>query len=61
MKTIIYIALAMAAISLIVGIISRVTLVPVNVMPGVGIKANAFLEFTNTCLLAAIALALLKK
>ncbi len=56
MKTIINIALVLAAISLIIGIISRLTLTPV----GPGIEAQAFLQFTNTCLLAVIALGVLE-
>ena len=56
MKAIINIALVAAGISLVVGIISRITLTPV----GPGIEAQAFLQFTNTCLLAAIALGVLE-
>ena len=60
MKAIANIALVVAAISLIVGIISRLTLVPVPIAPGKGIEAQAFLAFTNTCLLIAITLTLLE-
>jgi hypothetical protein len=56
MKAIAYIAIIVGAISLVVGIISRITLTPV----GPGIEAQAFLQFTNTCLLAAIALGILE-
>jgi hypothetical protein len=56
MKAIINIALVVAGISLVVGIVSRITLTPV----GPGIEAQAFLQFTNTCLLAAIALGILE-
>lgn len=59
MKILIYTALTIGAISLIVGIISRVTLTPITLVRG-GLEAEAFLAFTNTCLLAAIALALLE-
>lgn len=41
-----------AVISLIVGIISRLVVKPI-----LGIEAQAFLQFTQTCLLFAIALA----
>jgi uncharacterized membrane protein YuzA (DUF378 family) len=41
-----------AAISLIIGIISRLLVEPIF-----GIEAQAFLQFTQTCLLFAIALA----
>lgn len=57
MKNIAYIALVIAAISLIVGIISRLTLTPVG---PAGIEAQAFLAFTNSCLLIAITLVLLE-
>jgi hypothetical protein len=57
MKAVVNIALVVAVISLILGIISRLTLTPVPIAPG-GIEANVFLGFTNTCLLIAIALML---
>lgn len=57
MKAIAYIAVIVGVISLVVGIISRLTLQPVQ--PG-GIEAQAFLQFTNTCFLAAIALGVLE-
>ena len=57
MKAIVNISLVIAAISLVVGIISRITLIPVGPM---GIRAHALLEFTNTCLLVAIAFAVLQ-
>lgn len=60
MKAIVKIALVVALISLVVGIISRLTLVPVPITPGRGIEAQAFLAFTNTCLLIAIAFMLLQ-
>lgn len=55
MKKLAIAAMGVAGVSLIVGIISRLTLTPVF-----GILANAFLRFTNTSLLAAIALLLLQ-
>ena len=58
MKAIINIALIVALVSLVVGIISRVTLIPVPLSPGIGIKASSFLAFTNTCIFFAIALIL---
>lgn len=57
MKMITYVAIVVAAISLIVGIISRITLKPVGPM---GIEAEALLQFTNTCLLVAITFAVLQ-
>ncbi len=57
MKTIVNISLIIAAISLIVGIISRITIAPVGPMQ---IEAQAFLEFTNTCLLVALTFAVLQ-
>lgn len=60
MKGIINIALVAAAISLILGIISRLTMTPIPIAPGGGIEAQVFLAFTDTCLLIAIALTLLQ-
>jgi hypothetical protein len=60
MKAMVNIALVVAAVSLILGIISRFTVIPVQIGK-TGIEAQAFLQFTNTCLLAAIALILKKK
>ncbi len=54
------IALMVAAISLVVGIVSRITMTPVPSAIS-GLKANAFLRFTNTCLLAAILFSLLDR
>jgi len=56
MKAIVNISLVAAAISLVIGIISRLTITPIPLAPGKGIEAQAFLAFTNTCLLIAIAL-----
>lgn len=57
MKTIAYVVLIVGGISLIMGIISRLTLTPV----GAGrIEAQAFLAFANTCFLAAITFILLQ-
>lgn len=58
MKKIAYVALGIGVISLIIGIISRLTLIPVG---AVGLEAQAFLGLANTCLLISIALALLEK
>lgn len=53
-------AMALAVISLVLGIISRITLIPLP--PGAnGLEANAFLRFTDTCLLASILFVLLGK
>jgi len=57
MKAIVKISIIVAAISLILGIISRVTLQPIGPM---AIQAPAFLQFTNTCLLVAITFAVLQ-
>ncbi len=54
------IALILAAISLVVGICSRITMTPIPSTVS-GLKANAFLRFTNTCLLAGILFSLLEK
>ncbi|MFH1683779.1 MAG: hypothetical protein ABIA67_02720 [Candidatus Margulisiibacteriota bacterium] len=58
MKKLANIALIVAAISFVIGAISRLTLIPI---PIAGIEAQALLQFTNTALLAAIALVLLEK
>jgi len=57
MKAIVNISIIVAAISLIVGIVSRITIIPVGPMR---IQAQAFLQFTNTCLLVAITFAVLQ-
>ena len=41
-------------ISLVLGIVSRVTLTPLPVAPG-GLEAEVWLNFANTCFLFAIA------
>jgi len=58
MKTISYAAIAVAAISLIAGLISRLTLTPITLVPG-GVEAQAILAFANTALLVAITFILL--
>ncbi len=57
MKVMINGSLVIAGLSLIIGIISRLTLKPVG--PSM-IEAQAFLQFTNTCLLIAITFTLLE-
>ncbi|MCM8801214.1 MAG: hypothetical protein NC912_04280 [Candidatus Omnitrophica bacterium] len=59
MNAIINSAIIVALVSLVLGIISRVTMFRLPLAPG-GIGASAFLEFTNTCLLVAITFILLK-
>lgn len=51
MKKLADVVIIVAVISIVVGIISRITLVPVA-----GVFANAFLQFAGVCLLLAIAL-----
>ena len=63
MKTVAYVALIMGGISLIIGVVSRLTLTPFILgVGGVGggIEARAFLAFTNTCILIAITFILLE-
>ena len=57
MKTIASLAIVVGVISLVVGIISRLTLTPVAIIPG-GLEAQAFLTFANTCFLLAVILKL---
>jgi hypothetical protein len=52
MKGICDVFIIVAAISLIVGIISRLMVKPI-----IGIEAQAFLQFTQACLLFAVAIA----
>lgn len=56
MKKLADIAIILAVISVVVGIISRLLVQPVA-----GIFANAFLQFASVCLLLAIALLLREK
>ena len=60
MKRIAGLGTALAALSFVVGIISRLLVLPVPAA-GTGPEASAFLRFTDTCLLASIALLLLDK
>lgn len=53
MKTLAYLAIAAAMVSLILSIISRFTLAIMPVAPG-GVDARGLLTFTNTCFLIAI-------
>ena len=52
MRKICEVFIVVAAVSLIVGIISRLMVKPI-----IGIEAQAFLQFTKACLLFAIAIA----
>ncbi len=52
-------ALVVAGISFILAVISRMTGQPIVLLPS-GVQATTFLDFTNTCLLAAIAFILLE-
>ncbi len=61
MRSLAIVALIVAGISLVLGIVSRIILQPLPILPGGGVEAEVFLNFTNTCLLAAIALAVLGK
>jgi hypothetical protein len=60
MKGVAYIALALSAVSLVIGFISKIKLTPVALLPG-GLEAESLLLFTNTCLLIAIVCILLDK
>ena len=60
MKGLVNVALLAAALSFIVGIISKVTLTPVPILRR-GIEAEPLLIFTNTCLLLAIIFILSEK
>lgn len=60
MKMAVNVVLAIAAISFVLSVISRLTMKVIPIAPG-GIEAEAFLAFTNTCLLISITLILLQK
>jgi hypothetical protein len=57
MKTVINVVLGLAAISFILGVISRFTLKPLPLAP-CGLEAKALLDLTNVCLLVAAVLLL---
>ncbi|MDD5566259.1 MAG: hypothetical protein PHG31_05160 [Candidatus Omnitrophica bacterium] len=57
MKGMVNVVLFVAGVSLLTGIISRITLFPVPIA-NTGIEAEAFLNFANTCLLIAAVLLL---
>ena len=61
MRGLAWLSILVGIVSLIIGIISRAVATPVPIPTGTGIEAQAFLQFTNTCFLFAIAMALLKK
>ncbi|UCC94457.1 MAG: hypothetical protein JSW40_06505 [Candidatus Omnitrophota bacterium] len=52
-------ALAVGIVSLVIGVISRLTLRPLTFIPG-QMEANVLLSFSNTCFLMAIAFILLE-
>ena len=60
MKKMSDIALALAGISLVLGIVSRIMVKPIP-NTAIGVEAEAFLIFANTCFLAAIAFLLKEK
>jgi hypothetical protein len=53
MKTVANIAIVLAVVSLVLGVVSRATMNPIPVFPG-GLQAQALLMLANTFLLAAI-------
>jgi len=58
MKILAYLAVILAALCIVLGLISRYTMAPINIIPG-GLEAEALLLFANTCFLAGITLILL--
>ena len=56
MKNLVTLCLAAAVASLVLGIASRIILTPL----AFGLEANAFLRFTDTCVLFAIVLVLMQ-
>lgn len=59
-KIIPYMAIGVALISLLIGVVSRLLVVPVALTTTGGVEAHAFLEFGSFCLLFAIAVSLLQ-
>ena len=60
MKIVANIAIVVAVIALIAGLISRITMTPVTLGCGGQLQARAFLAFANTNLLIAITFILLQ-
>ncbi|KPK97034.1 MAG: hypothetical protein AMJ95_11295 [Omnitrophica WOR_2 bacterium SM23_72] len=56
MKKVANVIIGVALISILLGIISRLTMKPLPIAPGGGIEASVLLKFAGTCLLLAIAL-----
>ena len=56
-RLIVSIAVVIAGVSLILGIIARLTMMPLGPL---AIRSQAFLRFTDTCLLVAILCAVLQ-
>jgi hypothetical protein len=61
MKSVWGLAIILGFISLIVGMISRITMRPLAIVPGGGLEAEVLLTFTNTCFLIAITFILLEQ
>lgn len=61
MKKLAYIALIVAGISLVAALISRFAMTPITFGVGGKLQAEAILQFTSVCLLAAIAFILLEQ
>lgn len=59
MRKIAYLAIVIGFLSLIVGVISRLTMTPIAMVRG-GLEARALLGFTNSCFLIAITFILLE-
>jgi hypothetical protein len=60
MKVLIYLSLLVAVASVVVGIYSRLTVVPIPITLSGGVEAHSFLAFADTCFLFVIALTLLE-
>jgi hypothetical protein len=58
MKNLSMLAVVVALICIILGLISRYTMKPLALAPG-GLEANALFVFANTCLLMAITMMLM--
>ncbi|MBU1044180.1 MAG: hypothetical protein KJ915_07265 [Candidatus Omnitrophica bacterium] len=60
MKKVAGLIIAVGAVSFVVGIVSRILVMPFPTR-AYGLEASAFMRFTDTCLLTSIALLLLDK
>jgi len=59
MKQLAWLGIVIGIISLVIGVISRVMVIPVPITPVTSMEAHAFLQFSGVCFLFSIAMALM--